>query len=501
MTAVKQLIKESAIEINSGGAIRGNGRKTIRAEMERKPAGRRRKLAERQNKQAGMDRILGLLIYAITALAGVSEPLSRLGIGSFERWERGKKIKILLVGYNGARNTGSDVRVTAIAGQIRKLFGPDKVKITVMTLNAAALEGYFDEDVDLLTFSSLFPMDLFRACTSHHAVILCEGSTLKSTFANGLTLFMCEAAGIMAAQKKPCIAYGSEVGEMEPFLKKAAARLCRNTYFIARTKGSLEALRKIGLKGHQGTDAAWSYDGSISQDKAKQLLRQQGWDGKALLLGVAVIDPFCWPVRASLGKWIKGIACGDLSDQYDKWYFFSRSAKRSEAFERYIEGMAKGVNAFAEKTGCFPVLLGMESLDEKACKALRAGLRKDGAVFLSGNTDAGIMTGILRSLSFLVTSRYHAAVLGMEGGCPVIAVSMDERLDGLMRELFPDDRYLFHVSDSDLGEKIYKALEEAEKNSVEISKRITGSLKGYRNILENMGGFMKRYIEKGIDRA
>lgn len=111
------------------------------------------------------------------------------------------------------------------------------------------MEGYFDDDVELLTFSSLFPLDLLRACTTHHAAILCEGSTLKSTFANALTLFMCEAAGVMSGQGKPCIAYGSEVGEMEPFLARAAARLCKDTYFITRTQNSLAALKKLHLRG------------------------------------------------------------------------------------------------------------------------------------------------------------------------------------------------------------------------------------------------------------
>ena len=37
------------------------------------------------------------------------------------------KRKILLAGYNGARNTGSDVRVAAIAKQIRELFGKEKL--------------------------------------------------------------------------------------------------------------------------------------------------------------------------------------------------------------------------------------------------------------------------------------------------------------------------------------------------------------------------------------
>lgn len=88
----------------------------------------------------------------------------------------------------------------------------------------------------------------------------------------------------MASQGKPCLAYGAEVGEMEPFLEKAAVRLCRDTYFITRTENSLAALKKLGLHGHAGTDAAWSYDGAIGTSEAEDLLRRQGWDGVKPLL-------------------------------------------------------------------------------------------------------------------------------------------------------------------------------------------------------------------------
>ena len=96
---------------------------------------------------------------------------------------------------------------------------------------------------------------------------------------------------------------------------------------------------------------------------------------------------------------------------------------------------------------CFPVLIGMERLDEPAVYALADRLDRPGAVFLSGEYSAGFITGILRRLSALVTSRYHAAVLSMETGCPIVAVSMDERLDGIMRELSLDGEYLFFTTD------------------------------------------------------
>ncbi|MGX8687786.1 MAG: choline dehydrogenase [bacterium] len=74
------------------------------------------------------------------------------------------------------------------------------------------------------------------------------------------------------------------------------------------------------------------------------------------------------------------------------------------------------------------------ALDRKACLDLRSLPDAPSALFLSEENDAKVMTGILRSLSLLVTSRYHAAVLSMEGGCPITAVSMDERM---IRPLLP----------------------------------------------------------------
>lgn len=63
----------------------------------------------------------------MTGIARFSKFLAGLGIGEYEEWRPGMKRKILLAGYNGARNTGSDVRVAAIAKQIRELFGKEKL--------------------------------------------------------------------------------------------------------------------------------------------------------------------------------------------------------------------------------------------------------------------------------------------------------------------------------------------------------------------------------------
>ena len=78
--------------------------------------------------------------------------------------------------------------------------------------------------------------------------------------ANGMDQILSMIIRIMAAQGKPCIAYGADVGQMEPFLAKTARKLCRRTYFITRTEESLERLKALGLHGHAGTDTAWTFD-------------------------------------------------------------------------------------------------------------------------------------------------------------------------------------------------------------------------------------------------
>lgn len=187
-------------------------------------------------------------------LSGFTKTLSRLGLCRYEEHAKGQPLKILLVGYNGARNTGADARVVALTQQLEQTLGTEEAVLTVMTLETESVGGYFSKSVRLLHFTTVFIFSLLRACSTHHVAILCEGSTLTPTFADALCVFFCEASGIMRRQGKPCIAYGSEVGRLDGWLARLSRDLCRDTYFMVRTEESLHNLQTIGLKGHVGTD-------------------------------------------------------------------------------------------------------------------------------------------------------------------------------------------------------------------------------------------------------
>ncbi|MCD8300109.1 MAG: polysaccharide pyruvyl transferase family protein [Clostridiales bacterium] len=450
-----------------------------------------------------MDRVVNIIVKFIVWFSRFAPFLSKTGLVDYRGYadrESDPRLRILLVGYNGARNTGSDVRVAEIVRQLEDRLGRENVEISVMTLDEENIRCYFDEDVRLIRLSSIFFRGVLKACCANQAAILCEGSTLKSKFANALTLYFCEAAGIMRIQHKPCIAYGSEAGEMDAFLERAVKKLCRDTRFIARDKGSLEDIRRLGLLGSPGTDTAWEFDSSSRSQWALAQLSRSGWDGKMPLLGIAPINPFCWPVRPSILKWLKAGLTGDHSRQFQLWYFFSSSGQREQQFEAYLDAIARSVNEFTAKRPCHLVILGMERLDRDACSRLEAKLNRPAAVFLSSEHDGYEMAALLRQLSLLVTSRYHAAVLSAEAGVPCAAISMDERLDNIMQEMGMDTCQLMHADDGNLSGELEGAMEYAWLHRENIQDKIKCQLVNYKDTLNKMGDDLAEFLLSRQDR-
>ena len=140
-----------------------------------------------------------LLVAWVSALIEITRLGWMLGLG--ERWTPGEKLRLLFAGYNGNRNTGSDLRVQETLRQIRHVLGAENVDFSVMTQNFDLTRGYF-EGTRQVHLPDVFPPFLFREVRANHGVIACEGSMFKSKFANALTTMMIGSLGIASAQNK-----------------------------------------------------------------------------------------------------------------------------------------------------------------------------------------------------------------------------------------------------------------------------------------------------------
>jgi polysaccharide pyruvyl transferase WcaK-like protein len=444
-----------------------------------------------------MDALLEGVAAGTIQAARFPNPLQKMGlIQEFSRYKPGDPLRVLLVGYNGARNTGADVRVEAMVRQFYHVFGQDNIKMGLITLDREHSSLYYKPPTELIQFSTMFLGDLLKASSSHHLSVLCEGSCFKSKFANALTTFFIVAAGIMRSQKKACIAYGSEAGYMDWLLRHFVKKYAKDAYIISRTNQSAKVIEGLGLKGDVGTDTAWGFVPAPAS-RAEELLRKNGWDGQKPILGLAVINPFCWPVHPSLGKLIKMKLTGrGKENYYDKFCFFSSSAERTRLFNRYIDAVAKSADAFVEKHNVFPIIIGMERLDLGPNKVLQSRMKGTPPIFCSEDYNGYEMTAVLHKLSMLITSRYHARVLSMPGGVASGGISMDERLENLLTESRHVNDYYLKTDDPDLAHKLPPMMERLWQNREQVSQEVLKMIPGYLEKMASMAEMFKNYIRR-----
>jgi polysaccharide pyruvyl transferase WcaK-like protein len=395
-----------------------------------------------------------ILVAWVSALIGMARVKWMLGRG--QRWKRGEKLRLLFAGYNGTRNTGSDVRVNEMLHQIRHVLGAENVDFSVMTQDFGRTKGYFD-GTHQVHLPDVFPPMLYREVGKSQGVIACEGSMFKSKFANALTTMMIGSLGLASAENKLSVGYGGEAGHMDPLIRNMCARYVSESLVITRNTESQSLLHSLGIQAELGTDTAWTFK-PHPQEYAQKVLREAGWDGKTPILVICPIHPFVWPVKASIAKYAARVTTGAYKDsQYRTVYFHESGREVDRKFQRYVSGITNATKAFLQRHQVFPILVAMERLDAVACREIAAQISGT-PIFTSDNYDMFQMVSILRACTFMVSSRYHGIVTCMPSLVASAGVTMDERIRNLMRERGHEHLFLT-VDDPELEPKLLKIME------------------------------------------
>ena len=386
-------------------------------------------------------------------------------LGSGCRWQRGEKLKLLLAGYNGTRNTGSDVRVHEIIRQVSRILGPEKIALSVMTQNFQLTQGYF-ENARQVKLPDVFPPFIKKEVSANDGVIACEGSMFKSRFANALTTMMIGCLGIATAQNKLSLGYGAEAGEMDEVVKKMCRRYCADSFIITRNAESAKILGGLGVRVEVGTDTAWTFE-PMPAEYGRKVLRENGWDGTTPILAICPIHPFWWPVRASIWKGAAHSVLGMYKESHYRSMYFHRAGRDVDAaYEKYISALAGAVRRHKETHAVFPVAIAMEQLDARSCHRLSERLGGI-PIFASSDYDMFQLVSILRCANQIVSSRYHALVTSMPAGVPSAGITMDERIRNLMSERGHQD-LLLEAGDPELEDKLVNVLDALVRQEQEI---------------------------------
>jgi polysaccharide pyruvyl transferase WcaK-like protein len=437
--------------------------------------------------QLNADRLLQRSMATFIELA---QARRRLGSGS--EWKPGQPLKLLMIGYNGTRNTGADVRVQEMMRQFRALLGDDHLALSIATVDPQCSRGYFPM-ARQLHMPKVFPKFVFDQVHNHHAVVVAEGSMFKSHFANALCTLMVGALGVARAEGKLAVAYGGEAGAMDASIRQMVKTHASDALILVRNRQSAEVLRDLGLESQVGTDTAWTFEPSPETD-VRRLLSGAGWDGKKPLLAVCPINGFWWPVTPSVTKSLLRMTTGAYGDDhYGSLYFHRGGPEVKSKQDAYIRGLAEAVNHIKQTHDAFVFVVGMERLDRSACQSLCHLLGAQTPMFVSDEWNMHVLVALLREATWLISSRYHAIVTTMPSGTLSLGVTMDERIRNLMADRGQPELAL-DINADNLGESILAAWEHLRANPEQVREGILRSVVGNLHRMGTMGEAFTRAI-------
>ena len=347
--------------------------------------------------------------------------------------------RVLLVGYNGKNNTGSEARLLSIIDDVRAVFGED-VDLTVPSLNPENLKRYLKESatVHLVKIPTIYHLALRRLVKRSDLVLLTEGSCYMDTWGQPLLRAFLWVTRCAKRFGVPIIAYAVDTGHLSASNKERVRKDASKTDLImTRTKAAADRLISYGVTAPLKVTEDTAL--TMRLDEADAGLLERLWpEARAGVVGFAPVNFHIWPVVVR--PWAR-------KERLYQWpYYFSYSEERKQATEDLARHLASEADRVGEKYGKHIAMMSMEGVDETIVRQVLGFMKHadKARMFASSQFNASQMTCILRSLDLLVTSRYHACMLSLGGAVPQVAVGHDVRLEEVYRDLGLSD-YFFRV--------------------------------------------------------
>lgn len=341
-----------------------------------------------------------------------------------------KSPRVLLVGYNGADNTGAEARVVAAIKDVRAVMGPEAL-ITVPTLNVEKTRRYIGDapNVSLVEIPAMYFLAMRMLVSEHDLVLIVEGSVYMDSWSSLFLWYFLWATRLAHSYHKPCLAYAVDVGSASLANQRHIRREANKTdLIVTRTHAAAETLRRWGVTVPIEVSADLAVDFPVDL-KDKGLLAREWPAAEKGVVGLSMVDFYRFPVV--IRPW------GRRSDRYSWPVYFTDTPERRCNSQALTAGYTRMADRLVEEHGRQVALFCMEELDESIADQVLASVRhpEQTRIFSARDHNASQMTSLVRSLDLLITARYHGSVLALGGLRPQIAFGHDLRLKTLYQEL------------------------------------------------------------------
>lgn len=417
------------------------------------------------------------------------------------RWKPGKPIRCLLVGYGGANNTGAEARTDEAIKQMRQVVGDD-LHITVTSLDRRRSLRYTGEDdcVKIVQVPSVFMFSLARLVLGSDIVVLVEGYCFMEFFSQVLFWFFMYAADLAQRLGIPTVAYAVDAGRLSSanarWAKKVAGRM---DLLMVRTRAAANELIALDVVPEVvvTADTAFALHPAPSE-WVNGKLHDVGFDRAKPIIGIAFEEFFWWPVVPSLGKYLRG----QRHDRYKSMYYHTWSPERRRRSRVMKEAVAEFADWAGHEFDAEIAFFAMERVNAEPCSDVIGRMTKPAALFDADSYDAHEMLALIQSLTFLVTSEYHASIFAIMGRIPLIGLGNDERIQSLMDEVGLKNDFYIHYDESHIADKLKDKSRSLMQRRDDIQTRLIASLPSYVERMRSNGRYFallvnEKFIGKG----
>jgi polysaccharide pyruvyl transferase WcaK-like protein len=210
---------------------------------------------------------------------------------------------------------------------------------------------------------------------------------------------------------------------------------------------------------------------------------------------VCPINPFEWPVKASVGKFVARMVLGAYkASHYRSVYFHNAGPEADRALDHYLTSIANAVDAFRKQRKVFVILVATERLDARPARRIAEKL---GGIPVLSSDDHNMyeLVSILRACHMMVSSRYHGIVTSMPGLVPSAGITMDERIRNLMQERGQPE-LLMNVDDPDLEPRLLLALDKLASDGEAVAQGIGRTVVRNLKVMARMGVYFEEEVQR-----
>lgn len=330
-------------------------------------------------------------------------------------FSRSTMTSILIFGYYGMGNAGSDIRLRQIVKDVYN--ANPEAHVTIAVFKYCPLPEI--EDVQYITLHSAFlgTWELMFYLPFYDVIINGEGIPYVDFSGSGFLGFFLPILFLSNLFKKKTISYLFDIDNLSYLHNRLTKLVLQGTdLLVVRTKQSRNALKKIGItkKVFSGADA--------SHLAPSRKLRKQK------RVGFCFKDPYLYPVK------VRPFGNKKYCFRYPLYYASSNKYKILR--ENFVSNMATAVDYFLVKhpKHRFSFIVMEKHMDEPITREIFKRVHHNNRIDIKAYPDVDIKSE-LSTLQCLVTLRYHAMVMAMDFAVPVYAIATDRRFESFLREL------------------------------------------------------------------